>query len=180
MTRPFKLAIASQEIQRMQKQHDALAKELDLVLRGGNCQGDPKARRKEVANDITRTMERLGLRFMGHSERAQMESSYFKFHSSVIRASVTDTGRVAFDLVGQPGQAVQGVVSDMELFERYYHETLAPALAAAGVPIFLFAESAPGEEIVRYLSAGEIETTEPATGVRRPADELRERALDVV
>ncbi|MBR5474596.1 MAG: hypothetical protein IKU83_04190 [Lachnospiraceae bacterium] len=177
LTRPFKLETAAREILRMQKQHDALAKELDLVLRGGNCQGDPKARRKEVANEITRTMERLGLSFMGHSERAQMESSYFKFHRSVIRASVTDTGRVAFDLVGQSGQTKAGVVSDMEKFERYYHETLAPALAEAGVPIFLFAESAPGEEIVRYLGANEIDTTQPTTGVRRATNELRERVV---
>ncbi len=177
LTRPFNVTTAAQEITRMQKQHDALAKELDLVLRGGNCPEDARTRRKKVANNITRTMEGLGLTFMGRSEREKMESSYFKFHSSVIRASVTDTGRVAFDLVGVPGQTVPGVVSDMERFETYYHNTLAPALAAAGVPIFLFSESAPGADIVRYLSDGEIETTEPTAGVRRSVEELRQREV---
>ena len=179
LARPFCLQTAEQEIRRMHTQCGDLEKALDLMLRGGMCEGNPKEKRREVASRIHSVMEQLGLAFLGRSEQENRESSYYSFHNSAIKCMVTDQGRVAFDCVGTAGQTKAEVAAVMEQFHDFYYEKMAPALEKAGAGIHLFMEAAPSEDIVRFLSEGEIAQAADGAQRRIRGENLTERAMDL-
>jgi hypothetical protein len=182
LCRPFRIQTAEEDIRRLQKQCEELTRALEERFRNGPETGDPAKTRRRLASRIHRAAESEGLTFLGRSECGAVESSYYTFRRSAVKCTVTDAGRVAFDCIGLPGRTKEEVVADMEQFCQFYRERLTPAMEKEGVKIRVFLDTAPGEEIVRFLEEGEIENRETEEKPRRifRPEALRERAIEGV